>query len=470
MPQKKTQSRWWWQLLTVEALFFCCVFFWILGDLWYDEVLSWNVVFQHDSPWSIFRDYRFANNHFLSNFLEWLWLRGLNWNAGSEFLVRVPPLLFGMGTIAVVCLSWRKFLGERVAILAALVMACSPVFTAFAWQFRGYSLAMFLSALAVTATASRWTKPTWGNGFALFCVSLLLPLVMPSAAMLPFALAFALFAGKGKALRQWTGFGAAIRGAWPPVAGVFLGVAYYLTLREEFQRAMRESGGWTSAWMVGLHVVFAFALHLGVLCVPILKPAQRRAGTEPAGTEHPAHEDPRKNARAQDGACAEPAGTEHPAQEGAEPRLAWWLLSGCALALVAVLLVPSPVHRSPFPRVFLPLLPAVTFGAAVLARQWAWLNQLSRRGWRGLLASVFIFALAVRQGSEWLTARQLDTASEPPQNLLQQYYRGNCGVSALLHDYADLPSEQLKRQLLLVSPYDVPTFMVCQALAKAVFS
>ena len=87
---------------------------------------------------------------------------------------------------------------------------------------------------------------------------------VPSAAMLPFALAFALFAGKGKALRQWTGFGAAIRGAWPPVAGVFLGVAYYLTLREEFQRAMRESGGWTSAWMVGLHVVFAFALHLGV--------------------------------------------------------------------------------------------------------------------------------------------------------------------------------------------------------------
>ena len=137
--------------------------------------------------------------------------------------------------------------------------------------------------------------------------------------------------------------------------------------------------------------------------------------------------------------------------------MAWWLLGGCALALVAVLLVPSPVHRAPFPRVFLVLLPAVTFGAALLAREWPWLNQLSQRGWWGLLASVFIFALIVSQGSEWLTAHQLDTASEPPQNLLQQYYRGNGGVSALLREYAEISEAQRKRQVVLVSPYDVPT-------------
>ena len=244
MPKSELQLKWWQQLLIVEALFLCCMALWLQSDLWYDEVLSWNVVFQHDSPWSIFRDYRFANNHFLNNFLEWMWLRGLGLNAANEFLVRLPAVFFGMGTVAVALLAWRKFLGEKIALLTAVLMACSPVFTAFAWQFRGYSLAMFLSSLAVTATASRWEKPTWGNGLALFCVSLLLPLVMPPAAMLPFALAFALFVEKGKALRQWTGFWAAIRGAWPPVAGTVLGVAYYLTLWEQFRAATRESGGW----------------------------------------------------------------------------------------------------------------------------------------------------------------------------------------------------------------------------------
>ena len=435
MPQKKTQSRWWWQLLIVEALFFSCVFFWILGDLWYDEVLSLEVVLGNDSPWEIFRDYRFANNHFLSNFLEWLWLRGLRLNSSSEVLVRLPPMLFGMGTVAAACLAWRRFLGERAALLTAVLLACSPVFTAFAWQFRGYSLAMFLSTLAVTAAAFRRERRTLYNGMALFVISLLMPLVMPPAAMLPFAVAFALLAEKGRGLLQRSGLREAALAAFPAAAGAFLGVAYYLTLWEQFRTAMRESGGWTSAWMVGCHVVFAFALHLGVLCVPLFKPAQKCTGKEP-----PAHEDPRKNARVRGGM-----------------ELGMALLLGCLAALVAVLLVPSPVHRSPFPRVFLPLLPAVTFGAALLAKEWAWLNGLPIRKYWQLLGCVAVGALLVRIGSDALTKWDLEKSSTPPQNLLQQYYRGNGGVSALLQEYRKLPESQQRHQVVLVSPYDLPT-------------
>ena len=225
MPQEKAQPTWLKQLVAVEALFLCCVLPWLLSDLWYDEVLSLNVVLLHDSPWEIFRDYRFANNHFLNNFLEWLWLRGLGLNAANEFLVRLPAVFFGMGTVAVVLLGWRKFLGEKIALLTAVVMACSPVFTAFAWQFRGYSLAMFLSALAIHACAIRCQKNTVANGVALFLLGLLLPLVMPPAAMLPCALAVALCAEKGMALRSWMGLWDGVRAAWPPVAGAVLGVA-----------------------------------------------------------------------------------------------------------------------------------------------------------------------------------------------------------------------------------------------------
>ena len=416
MPQEKAQPTWLKQLVAVEALFLCCVLPWLLSDLWYDEVLSLNVVLLHDSPWEIFRDYRFANNHFLNNFLEWLWLRGLGLNAANEFLVRLPAVFFGMGTVAVVLLGWRKFLGEKIALLTAVVMACSPVFTAFAWQFRGYSLAMFLSALAIHASAIRSQKNTVANGVALFLLGLLLPLVMPPAAMMPCALAVALFMGKGKALCQWTGFWAAIRAAWPPVAGAVLGVAYYLTLWEEFSAATRESGGWTSAWLVGLHVVFAFALHLGVLCWPLFKPLQKSAGTE--------------------------------------SRLGWMLLGGCALALVAVLLVPSPVHRAPFPRVFLVLLPAVTFGVALQAREWSWLNDLNSQEFIGI---VVVLALMVRVGSGILTDWDMDDASAPPQNLLQQYYRGNGGVSALLREYAEVPETQRRHDVRFDrGPHELP--------------
>ena len=419
MPQEKAQPTWLKQLVAVEALFLCCVLPWLLSDLWYDEVLSLNVVLLHDSPWKIFRDYRFANNHFLNNFLEWLWLRGLGLNAANEFLVRLPAVFFGMGTVAVVLLGWRKFLGEKIALLTAVVMACSPVFTAFAWQFRGYSLAMFLSALAIHACAIRCQKNTVANGVALFLLGLLLPLVMPPAAMLPCALAVALCAEKGMALRSWMGLRDGVRAAWPPVAGAVLGVAYYLTLWEEFSAATRESGGWTSAWLVGLHVVFAFALHLGVLCWPLFKPSQKSAGTE--------------------------------------SRLGWMLLGGCALALVAVLLVPSPVHRAPFPRVFLVLLPAVTFGVALQAREWSWQNDLDSRKLLEFIGIVVVLALMVRVGSGILTDWDMDKASSPPQNLLQQYYRGNAGVSALLREYKLLPESKLKHQLVLVVPHDVPT-------------
>ena len=414
VPEKL--SRPWLQLIAAEALLLCCVAVWMQGDLWYDEVLSLNVVFGHDTPWGIFRDYRFANNHFLSNFLEWIWLRGLGMSASSEVLVRVPPLLCSMGTVAVALLGWRRFLGERGSLLAAVAMACSPVFTAFAWQFRGYSLAMLLGALAVCAGAYRSQKITAANGFALFLLGLLLPLVMPPAAMLPCALALALFVDEVRKKQTAGRWAAAVRAAWPPLLGAFLGVAYYLTLLEQFRAATRESGGWNSAWLVGVHVLLAFALHLGVFGSLFFRPAQKSADTE-AGVE---------------------------------------LLCACLLALVAVLLVPSPVHRAPFPRVFLPLLPAVTFGVALLAKNCRGLDADWNK-FMQLVALELVMALIIRIGCEAVKRYALDLGKAPPQNLLVQYYRGDSGISALLQEYAALPEEQRSRLLVLVSPYDVPT-------------
>ena len=166
MLQRKAQLTWPKQLVAVEALFLCCVLSWLMSDLRYDEVLSLNLVLSHDSPWAIFRDYRFANNHFLNNFLEWLWLRGLNLNAGSEFLVRLPAVLFGMGTVAVALLSWRRFLGEKVTLLAPSgtfipIATCWWMYTSA--MVRAISAGLISGFSASACSHAEWSQPGAGS-------------------------------------------------------------------------------------------------------------------------------------------------------------------------------------------------------------------------------------------------------------------------------------------------------------------
>jgi uncharacterized membrane protein len=411
------------------ALFLVRTLSWAMSELWYDEVLSLEYfVFAPESPLAIFRDYRIANNHFLSNALEWLWVR-IPGCGGDEYLLRIPSLAAGLGTIAIILKFWRRRLGDNVTAAVAVMMALSPVFAAFAWQMRGYSLAMFLVTATVTLAEAYREKPDAAKKILLFITSLLLPLTMPSAAMAPLAIA----AGSAAhtIISRKEGFRKACRNAMPLAVGAILGVLYYTTLWKQFNAARVESGGWESGWAVLGCVVGSFVLHLGVFSASPLAALWRRF----RGV----------------------AGEALPESS----KRALWQLSGAILALVAVLLLPSPTGRSPFPRVFLVLLPIVTLSCGVIAvdsmpflKRWA----LPR-----VLLLVAAPALALGFFCDWEIDRRLDLPQAPPQNLLTQYYRGAGDARNLVYrlstgtdsELAALPADRI----IIADPYISPTLM-----------
>lgn len=425
-PQTKNGFRLW--LLAVAAFFLARILPWALAELWYDEVLSLQMfVLGHDSPLAIFRDYRIANNHFLANALEWLWIKFLPYATGNEFLLRIPAILCGIGTLLTATLGWRKWLGEKFALATGFLLAASPVFPAFAFQMRGYSLAMLLATLAVTAAMYRLEKCTPRNGLALFACSLGLSFVMPSAAMLPAALMAAI--GLHWLSDRKNSILFPLRQLAPAFCGALLGTAYYLTLWADFQKARAESGGWESTWLTGVHLLLAFGLHLAVFAIPLARSVFSRK------------------------------------QESNLPRA---FFCGAVLAALAVLLVPSPVHRAPFPRVFLVLLPLVTFAAALAAKSWHFTEEPFAKGsdhlpFKKLAFAAILPGLLVGILCEKLTGYQLEHSTRIPQNLLMQYYRGNSPNREFCLSLAT--QEQRPLQIIAVEPLDLPTFSLYWQLA-----
>lgn len=265
------------------AIYIVRILPWAMAQLWLDEVITLyhycGAFHPNATLGAIFRSYTMANNHMLSSVVYWLWLRVVPLTA-PEILLRLPSLLFGALTLAVIVFWWRKWLGARIAVLGAIVFAASPVFPAFAYQIRGYSLSMLLAAIGVALAATLLEQlqnktATWRTQLALFLTSLAQPLIMPSAAVFPAAIASWI------ALERYPGcniFGKnsqrAIVAGVPTMLGALLGVAYYLTLGEQFRIARLDAAEISADWWTTsssfLHVLLALVVHLGVLMLPLV--------------------------------------------------------------------------------------------------------------------------------------------------------------------------------------------------------
>ncbi len=394
-----------WELLL--CLFFALrILPWLQGDLWYDEVLSLELfLLPKDSLWDVFQDYRIANNHILANAIQWLWIRLLPFAAGSELLLRIPPLLCSLATLLLLARRWSRWLGRPLALWTGFLLAASPLFAAFGLYQRGYPLALFLSTLALTLLEERREKSTPANALGLLLCSLGLPLVMPSAALVLLALFLAALLLPPRPLL------AKAKLLWPLILGGALGCAYYLTLWAEFQRARVDSGGWASGWQVAGHLLLAFGLHL----LPALLLWRRSQ----------------------------------------EPRPSLALAAGCLGAVLLALITAAPGGHAPFPRVFLPLLPLVTL-AAVLP--------LKERQPQEVFLSLQGIALALLPGlllgflGDRLTQWQFAQGQPPPQNLLQQYYRGDEGNRIWSQTLAARISQGESLPPVAVNPTDYPAF------------
>ena len=415
-------------LIIVIAIFVLRIMPWLLAEYWYDEVLTLsNFVLgssQDDTLWkSVFRSYPIANNHILSTAVYWIWVRILNYNLSIEHFTRLPSLIFGTGLIALCVCHWRKWLGGRIANLGGLLLAASPVFGAFAYQIRGYSMSMFLTGLAISGLLE-YNAGKYALGQFLLCIScLLLPLVIPSNVLLAPVLAAALL----WSCRSWK---SKILSCIPPMLAFFVGISYYFTIWTQFVKASKEPGGWSSPWQVAGNLLLAFILHGIVLLIAlVLRKMSLLKNNE-------------NISEIQDTSLQRPADGMN-----AVSPLVIFLSSALVIGLT---LLCARKGQAPYPRVFLILF--ITASYALL--QACANNKVASKSFPMLFIAIMFCGLVTERISFEMTNRQLQ-AGLLPQNLLQQYYRG----SSDLRNAVDFMSrnEVLEDTIILADEYDHPT-------------
>ena len=380
---------------------------WATAQLWIDEVIT---LYNYAGAFhpgttlgSVFRNYTLANNHILSTAIYWCWLKIVPVTA-PEILLRLPSLVFGALTLAVVCFWWRKWLGTRIAVLGTVVFAASPVFPAFAYQIRGYSLSMLLAAIGVALAAEVLEEAPkhfhWKAQAALLLLGVLQPLIMPSAALFPAATALwlALTRRPGERLIGET-FWRRCASAIPSALGGILGLAYYLTLGEQFRLARLDAGEISADWWTpsssAMHVLAAMAAHLGVLLVPlVLTPVFRKI--------------------------------KQLIYNKSIIILLSWLIAE------ALMYVAAGRQTVPFPRNSLVFFPMVTFAALLAIRDLP--RRFIRRGvifGAGML--VILLGIGITAWQEAVCLK-LVRAGDIPQDLLKQQYRGDDSTRTIVRN------------------------------------
>lgn len=422
MPPRWTPSEraWGWFLLAL-LLYLARSWDWAAADLWHDEAITVNEfcgVLRDIGPAAIFRRYDVANNHFLNSALYWLWFRVVPLQA-PEMVLRLPSLLAGVATLALVTLFWRHWIGVRLAGLGGLLFAVSPVYAAFAYQIRGYALSMLLSALALTALLAILTGRQRRPAQLLLALCCLLqPLIMPSAVILYPLLALVLTVG----LRRRGISGAVVAAALLPSAlATAAGASYYLTLLPELRQAAANAAvNFAVLWSAPAalaNVMYGMAVHLGVvLLLPVAAVlAQVRRGLRFGLGSH----------------------------IGA-------VMTGGTLAIIAAVFLLSAGRQPPFPRNFLLFMPPVTLGLLLCARPLAWPGR--RVLW--LAAAVVFTGLMAERILTWHHDALVQRGGHPPMNLLMQHYRGKRDISAAVTSLQQ--SGIAGRILLLTGNYDAP--------------
>lgn len=406
-------SRGWLPLAAVLALYLLRVARWLLSDLWFDEIVTLSDFAFTDvgggSLLSVFRHYPVANNHVLYSAILWFWVRLAPFSS-HEWVLRLPSFVFGALGVVVIVRHWRQWIGERQALAAGLLFAMSPVYTAFSYQLRGYSLSMLLALLGLSGVMEV-LGGSRRRGLVLCCLSsFLLPVVIPTNALVVAAHWLVLASGVGRSEARRSTRWSDLR--WVGVSGL-LGCSYYLTIWPQVVGVLEQTQGWDSGWRVGGSLAVGFLAHVG----PVL-PAWLWRRSETAACARELQVD-RRTA----GVCAVAA----------------------LLVLSPVLVFCSPV---PFPRTFLVLLPLTTFALMLGVRGSGF--------WRPSLGLLYV-GLVIGHGFCWESACRATTArrvaaGEHPQGLLLQYYRGSVGLSGI----AQAVRGRRLRVGVMVDPYDAP--------------
>ncbi len=118
------------------------------GELWLDEIWTWDISHKLTWPGGLFSQLREENNHYLNTLVIWLWRDCARESAG--FWVRLPAVVCGVATVGI---AWRlgrvgSAIQDHASLLAAGLTATSYLLVHYSSEARGYAYAVFFAALA----------------------------------------------------------------------------------------------------------------------------------------------------------------------------------------------------------------------------------------------------------------------------------------------------------------------------------
>jgi 4-amino-4-deoxy-L-arabinose transferase-like glycosyltransferase len=168
-------------------------------DLWFDEAFSyWHA--QTDS--SHLLDIVTGSD---ASMPLYFWFLHLWVNVGeSEWILRLPSLVFGAGAVAAVYLVGVRLIGNPAGWIAAFLLAVNPFFVGYSQEARGYTLVLFLLALstyllirALGSGGPWWVAYVVSASLAIYAHAFAIPVVLAqlgsSAYSFPFPGGFSSF-------------------------------------------------------------------------------------------------------------------------------------------------------------------------------------------------------------------------------------------------------------------------------------
>ncbi len=155
-----------WLMLGITALALALRVYQLVGhSLWFDEALSWWVA-TTDIP-------AFLLPYGAYTPLYYLLIGAVSFLGKSEFLLRFPSVFFGVLSVVMIYRIGRRVGGERVGLLAALLLAINPFAVWFAQDARMYAMTPFFVLVAMdgfmrAAEGRGWRRMIVGAAAAYF--------------------------------------------------------------------------------------------------------------------------------------------------------------------------------------------------------------------------------------------------------------------------------------------------------------
>jgi mannosyltransferase len=188
IPRSASRLPSWWPLAALTVLAAALRLSTLgLQSFWYDEAFT-PVHVLHPSLWATLRGVvHTENSPPLWYLLAWADSRVLG---DGEVALRLPSALAGIATVPVAWMIGRELSGRRAAILAATLVAVSPLFVWYSQEARAYALFVLMAALAMLCFLLAEREPTRAHmaAFALtgslallthyFAVFLLIPMAL----------------------------------------------------------------------------------------------------------------------------------------------------------------------------------------------------------------------------------------------------------------------------------------------------